>query len=372
MFAKSLLLLILLSLFYAPGQPGSLPLNAPLLAFEVAAQDRIVLYDVTTGTRRDLHFDSRVHHVWGFSPDGCRLLYSLSDGNAPGILYSSRLDGSDARELVTNLEPGYGVWDAEWSPNPTNDRIAFTYYTTQDDGDGVPEHRIAWIPSGGGEMQFYSVTGDEHTPRWSPDGEWLTYVSYETSESDPPSREADLWIVSADGVTKYRLTNFPTGNVSLPRWSPDGDLVGFVFSPSPNSDQFWMVGNAPDAVPTQLSYQPVFAGELIWLPDSSAMLAAARGMQGIADNRLWQIPLVGNADVDSRIYVNPSQLIFPYAPRFSADGRYLAARSAYALALIDLTSGTTTLIDDSLGNTAPVWSPIGFSGEAVCDSSISG
>lgn len=350
----------------APGQPGDVALTGPVVAFETALADRIVLVDAITGARRDLRFDNRLHHVWDFSPDGCRVLFTLTEGDEPGRLYSARLDGSDMRDLVTGMEPGYGVFEAQWSPDPANDRIAFTYYSTEDDGDGVPDHRIAWVPSSGGIPQFYSVSGDEHTPRWSPDGRWLLYVAYEQSGDVSPVREADFWIVSADGATKYRLTNYPSGSVHSPRWSPDGDLIGFVYSPSPNADQFWMVGNAPDAVPTQLSYQSVLTLDLTWLPDSTAMLTAARFIGGVETNTLWRIPLVGNADVDSTIFFQSPELIYPYAPRFSADGRWLAARSAYALALVDMNTGQVRVLPESLGNTTPVWTPAAFVGEANC------
>ncbi len=371
-YKLTILILSIIALFSfssaraAPGQPGEVALSSPVVAFETALADRIVLVDANTGARRDLQFDNRLHHIWDFSPDGCRVLFTLTEGDEPGRLYSSRLDGSDLRELVTGMEPGYGVFEAQWSPNPAHDRIAFTYYTTEDDGDGIPNHRIAWVPSGGGAPQFYSVSGDEHTARWSPDGQWLVYASYEQSDSAAPVREADFWIVSADGATKYRLTNFPSGSVHSPRWSPDGDLVGFIYSPSANADQFWMVGNSPDAVPTQLSYQPVLTLDLTWLPDSSAMLSAARLMGGIETNTLWQIPLVGNADVNSSVFFQSPDLIYPYAPRFSADGRWLAARSAYAMALVDMTTLQVRVLPDSYGNTTPVWSPAAFAGETDC------
>jgi dipeptidyl aminopeptidase/acylaminoacyl peptidase len=352
----------------APGQGDDAPFSGPVVAFETALQDRVVLYEPATGALRTLRFDRRSHRMWGFSPDGCRLLLTLSDGDAPGRLYSARLDGTDLRELVT-LEAGYGAWEPQWSPNPADPRIAFTVIAPADDGDGVPEHRIAWIPGGGGAAAYYSVAGDEHSARWSPDGAWLVYASYETSDADPPSREADLWIVSADGATKFQLTNFPAGSVSSPRWSPDGDLIGFVYSPYPNGDQFWMVGNAPDAIPTQLSYQPIQSIGLTWLPDSTAMIAAARDLQGIASNRLWRIPLIGNADADATVFFDAPDFIYPYQPAFSSDGRWLASRAAYALAILDLSTGQLFTIPDSYANTVPVWSPGGFAGESACEAS---
>ncbi|MDX2163498.1 MAG: hypothetical protein SF162_19430 [bacterium] len=362
------------------------PLGAPILAFDTAAQDRIVLYDLSNGRARDLQFGRGWHRVWSFSPDGCRFAFTMSDGLDDARLYTARIDGTEVRELVRFSTPpagGWGVWEPQWSPNTADPRIAFTFIETQFASDGTPvqNHRIAWVRPEGGDPAFYSVTGDEHTPRWSPDGAWLAYVSYEQrpAGADPLStavpnaaatsqvREADLWVVGANGLNKTRRTQFPVGSVSMPRWSPDGDLIGFVFSPAPNNDQVWLIGSAPDATPTPLSLSESLALDLTWLPDSAALVAALRDFRGVAENRLWRLPLVGSADTDAVQIAGDPALIHMDYPRYSADGRWLAARSAYALALIDLQNPSYTLLDEAYsGNTPPLWSPGAYTGESTC------
>lgn len=372
--------------------PDEPPLIGPLLAINTVQQDAIILYDVGADSYRRLSFGPQAHHVWDFSPDGCRLLFTLADGSEPAQLYTVALNGDDLRPMVTYAEPPYtawGVWEPDWSPDGT--RIAFTMIreSTTRAGDIEREHHIAWVDAIGGTPEFYSVTGREFSPTWSPDGVWLAYVSYDeraagasvfatavpTPQPAPGQtpqplvfvNEADMWVVSADAATKYRLTNFSTGSIAHPRWSPDGELVAFVYSPSGNNDMFWMIANERGALPTQLSSQWSLILDTTWLPDGTNLVGAVRDFRDVAENRLWQIPLVGLADENATPYLPDANINHADYPRFSADGAWLAVRTAYEIALIDLETGNSRLLDPStLGNSPVVWSPEGFNGEGAC------
>lgn len=386
---KHFLLIIILSLSNLQVQAqDSLPLVGDLLAMNTVQQDAIVLYDHTNQVYRRIDYGVGAHHVWDFSPDGCRILFTFDDGRAGSRLISMNLDGSDPQEMATysDLPPErWGIWEPDWSPD--GERIAFTMQRIQNDGETTSH--TAFVTVDDPTIRFYSVTGSEFSPTWSPDSQWLAYVSYQervaganvlatalpTAEPPPGQtpvqatllNEADLWVVSADASLKYQLTNFDVGSVSQPRWSPDSELISFVWSPQNSSDMLWMIANQPTALATQLSYEWSMVLDSTWLPDATGLIGSMREFRQTVPNSLWQIPLVNSDDTLAERYLTDLGISHADFPRFSADGRWLAVRSAYDMLLIDTLDGTGQLLDSSvIGNSAGIWSPSGFNTEEEC------
>jgi len=84
---------------------------------------------------------------------------------------------------------------------------------------------------------------DDTQPAWSPDGELIAFVSNRTEEPDANSN-TDIWVVSADspdvGGTLLQVTTNP-GSDSAPRWSPDGQTITYVTVTEP--DIIWYATN---------------------------------------------------------------------------------------------------------------------------------
>ena len=126
--------------------------------------------------------------------------------------------GQERRFTIDDLLKVRRVGDPQVSPK--GDLVAFTI-TDVDQGANKSTTPIYLVPIGGGEVR--QLTNDEHsstTPRWSPDGDKLAFIS---------ARDGDdqIWTIDISSGALKKITTISTG-AGDPVWSPDGKWLAFA------------------------------------------------------------------------------------------------------------------------------------------------
>ncbi|MDQ6757184.1 MAG: S9 family peptidase, partial [Bacteroidota bacterium] len=103
----------------------------------------------------------------------------------------------------------------------------------------------------------------------SPDGKWVAYT-VSTIDSAKDKRNADIWMVSWDGKETVQLTNSPDGE-SSPRWSPDGKYISFIASRPAGSSQVYLLDRR-GGEGIKLTDVKGDLGSYSWSPDSKKLL----------------------------------------------------------------------------------------------------
>jgi dipeptidyl aminopeptidase/acylaminoacyl peptidase len=202
------------------------------------------------------------------------------------------------------------------------------------------------VPVAGGPARqiTHGEKGDSQ-PQWSPDGQWISFVSARGAAREGEEPKAQIYLMPADGGEAQPLTSIGE-SVMTYAWAPDSTRIAFVALDPQTSDQeaarrrrddarvaedefrrahLWTIDVATKDMARLTEGDAIHVqGAPSWAPDSRRLAFAARPTPMLRDSRTE----VYVADLATRqpraISTSPWN---DDAPAWSPDGRTIAFRS---------------------------------------------
>ena len=304
-------------------------------------------------SRKIRSFDEIVGSI-RFSPDSQRLRLTLTPpGKNISSLWEMKVDGSDLHPLFpgwkTDAMACCGDWTADgryyifevqaaagtldlWAVREsrrlfqnrsepvqlTTGPMWYKYPVSSSDSSHVYANGELLQ----GELVRYDPPSREFVPYlsgvsageadFSPDGQWIVYVSYP---------ELTLWRARVDGSQRTQLTFWPL-YAELPRWSLDGKQIAFVGTDAGKPWKVFLI-SPEGGTPQEVLPQDRQESDATWSPDSKR-IAFGRPSYGMDVTDL-DIQIL---DLTTRQASSIPGSHGLFSPRWSPDGRYLAALSS--------------------------------------------
>ena len=289
-----------------------------------------------------------------FSPDGRSLRLTMTPaGSAMTALWEMQTDGTNLHRLFARWKGDGMLCCGDWTPDG---RYYFFEVQTSAAGDNVwavretrsvfqREAEPVQLTTGPlwykepvssadgkrifangmllqGELVRYDTRSRQFLPflqgvsageaDFSPDGRWIAYVSYP---------DLTLWRARIDGSQRSQLT-FPPLYATLPRWSADGSQIAFVGNENGKTWKIFLI-SSDGGTPQELDPQDREEVDPSWSP-TGKQIAFGRATRGI-----------DLGDLEIEIFDKTARSATPvagsrgmFSPRWSPDGRYLAALSS--------------------------------------------
>ncbi|MGQ0650622.1 MAG: prolyl oligopeptidase family serine peptidase, partial [Gemmatimonadaceae bacterium] len=236
------------------------------------------------------------------SPDGSRVLYTISAWEHPAAKDTSKGDKHDMRSHV-------------WLVN----------------ADGSANRQLTFGERG------------ESAPQWSPDGKFISFVTARGAATGDEGPRAQIWLMYADGGEASQLTTAKDG-VGGYAWSPDSRSIVYLTTDSLTREadakvrrrddpkQFegdmrmshaWVIEVASKQASKITSGEFTVVGTPAWSPDATRLALAARPTTLVRDERRegWIVTVASKA---TEKIAAPAATTIQGTPAWSPDGRWLA------------------------------------------------
>jgi len=178
-----------------------------------------------------------------------------------------------------------------------------------------------WIANvdGSGERKLIDIEDNEsqssnYLLQWSPDGQWISYISGE-----------DLWIISPGDLAKRKILSVSDNNgfIRSFRWSPDSSQIAYLQAgsgDSPPTSQVGLLDIKTGKTSKLLSYNSspsfvILISSLSWSPDGRYLLFNKTHSFDVFD--------VNNQEVSKEIILDSECSVLHYGPVWSPNGQWL-------------------------------------------------
>ncbi len=227
-------------------------------------------------------------------------------------------------------------------------RIAYVTREQQDNGDRIYQLMVA-DSDGHRPQQILRTTNlPVLSPAWSPDGEWLAYVSFVDRRSG-----ANVWLQNIRTGNRRKIAQ-SEGAASAPAWSPDGKRLALRMSHKGNADIYLM--DVASGSIKRLTRHPAIDTEPAWAPNGRQLVFTS---DRSGRPQIYRVAAAGGKPERLTRGVGRENARASYDPKGERLVMVTNRGTGYQIGVFYMADGRMDLLTDGTLDESPVFAPNG-------------